>query len=387
MKLSAEQKIIKARANLIMSSPFFGTLALRMKIEPDDKVGFMSTDGCVLKYNPKAIDKAPLSKVQGGIAHTVMHPAMLHHTRRGAREIGKWNQACDYAINSILDKAGFDLPEGKYINPQYSGMSAEHIFSLLPEDPNDGNGDEGGGSGNGGGSNNDPGGDGGVTDSPNSQNQGASGSQQQQEEAEWKQALAQAAHAAKQAGKLPGELERMLEEVMKPVLPWKDILRRFMTEKCNDDFSWQRGNRRFLAQGLYLPSRRSDDAMGAMVVVIDTSGSIGENELNEFGAEIRDIHKEVRPQELIIMYCDSEINRVDRFGPEDELVFEVIGGGGTDFRPPFRWLEENNITPRALAYLTDGYGDFPQEADFPVIWAINNHDITPPFGDHFVMEV
>lgn len=388
---NAAQKMIKARANLVMGNPFFGTLALRLKMVEDKTVKLSSTDGTVLRYNPDAVAEMPLSKVQGMLAHTVMHPAMLHHTRRGVRDKAKWNKACDYSINTILSNAGFDLPEGKYINPAYAGMTAEHIYTIIPDDPDDNNGGGGGGGGDGGGGggqNDDPGGDGGVDDSPNNTNNGASQSQQNHEEAEWKQALAQAAHMAKQAGKLPGDLERMMQELLEPVLPWKNILKRFMTEKCNDDFSWKRGNRRFIAQGLYLPSRTSDDAMGAMVVTIDTSGSIGEKELTEFGSEIAEIHKEVKPKELIVIYCDARVNHVDRFGPEDELHFKLHGGGGTDFRPPFKWLEDNQIQPRAFAYLTDGYGPFPeQEPDFPNIWCINNHDVTPPYGEHIVLEV
>lgn len=385
--MSAAQKMVKARANLVMANPFFGTLALRMKMVEDTSVKGMSTDGMTLKYNPKEIADMPLSKVQGGIAHTVMHPAMMHHTRRGAREVGKWNKACDYSINSILAKAGFDLPEGKYINNAYDGMSAEHLYTILPDEPKDNNGGGGGGGGGGDQPDNDPGGDGGVEDSPNSTNNNASQSQQNHEEAEWKQALAQAAHVAKQAGALPAGIERMISELLEPILPWKNILKRFMTEKCNDDFSWRRGNRRFLAQGLYLPSRVSDDAMGTMVVAIDTSGSIGQKELDEFGGEIADIHKEVRPQRLIVIYCDDEVNHVDEFGPEDELHFKLHGGGGTDFRPPFKWLDEQKVQPRAFAYLTDGYGPFPEnEPDFPTIWCINNTQVTPPYGEHLILE-
>lgn len=385
---TSSQKMVKARANLVMGHPFFGALALRLKMVEDPSVETASCDGTSIRYNPKYVDKLSLSKVQGLIAHEVLHPAFLHHTRRGARDKKKWNQACDYSINTILQNAGFDLPEGKYVNKAYNGMTAEHIYTLLPDEPkddgNDGqNQDQGGGGGS-----QDPGGDGGVDDSPNSQNGGGSQSQQNHEEAEWKVAVAQAAHMAKQTGHLPGDIARMMEELFEPVLPWRNILRRFMTEKCNDDFSWKRGNRRFLAQGLYLPSRLSDDAMGEMVVVIDTSGSIGQKELTEFGSEIKGIVDEVRPSKIRVMYCDSRIAHIDEFGPDDDLQFAAHGGGGTDFRPPFRWLEENQIIPRALVYLTDGRGPFPeQEADFPVMWAINNHDVTPPHGEHLILEV
>lgn len=397
--MSTSQKMIKARANLVMGSPFFGTLALRLKMVEDPKVETCVTNGETIRYNPKYVEDMPLSKVQGMLAHTVMHPAMLHHTRRGTRDIKKWNKACDYSINSILQNAGFDLPEGKYVNPAYNGMTAEHIYTIIPDDPEDNKG--GGGQGAGGqpppqggegegdgqGDGNDPGGDGGVEDSPQSQNKGGSQSQQNNEEAEWKQALAQAAHVAKQAGNLPADMERMMQELLEPVLPWKNILKRFMTEKCNDDFSWLRGNRRFVAQGLYMPSRISQDSMGRMVIAIDTSGSLSEAMLTEFGSEIAEIHKEVRPAELIVIYCDARVNHVDRFGPDDELQFKMHGGGGTDFRPPFAWLEENQIVPRAFAYLTDGYGPFPEEEPpFPNIWCINNNDVTPPFGEHLVLE-
>lgn len=402
MSATAQAKMVKARTNLVMAHPFFGTLALRMKMVADPKAKRASTDGSTLWYNPEAVDKLPLSKVQGMIAHTILHPGFLHHTRRGNRDYGKWQKACDHSINHILKDAGFDLPEGTFCDPQYKGMSAEHIYTLIPDDPkNDGGASGGAGGGAGGGGSesnddsdndpnnqgNDPGGDGEVKDSPNSTNKGASSSQQNNEEGEWKIAVSQAAHVAKQAGKLPGLMERMLEELLEPVMPWKSILQRFMNEKCNDDFSWARGNRRFLAQGLYLPSRQADEAMGAMVVTIDTSGSITDKLLQEFGSEIKGIHTDLRPRKLIVIYCDADVNHVDEFGPDDELFFKMHGGGGTDFRPPFRWMEDNRVDARCFVYLTDGYGEFPnKEADFPVMWCINNYDVTPPWGEHLVIE-
>lgn len=390
MSFTAEKKMVKARANLIMGHPFFGALALRMKMVADPSVKRASTDGTTIRYNPAEVDKLSLTKVQGLIAHTVMHPAFLHHTRRGNRDFKKWQKACDYSINGILKNAGFDLPEGTYLDPQYNGHAAEHIYTMLPDEPPS---DKGGGGGGGGGSGNDdkddrdPGGDGGVDDSPQSQNGGGSQSQQNHEEAEWKVAVAQAAHVAKQSGKYPAGLERMIEELLEPVMPWRNILQRFATEKSNDDFSWARGNRRFLAQGLYLPSRVSQDSMGAMVVAVDTSGSITQKLLDEFGSEIVSIHKELRPARLYVIYCDAAVNHVDIFGPDDQLEFKLHGGGGTDFRPPFKWIETNQIIPRCFVYLTDGYGPFPtEEADFPVMWCINNDDVVPPWGEHLIIE-
>lgn len=385
---TARDKMIKARTGLIMSNPFFGSLALRLKMTPRSDIEVTATDGHTLFYNPDVILEMPLEEIRGVIAQLVMHIGLLHHTRRGDRDNKKWQRACDLVVNGILEKCGFVLPNTSHLDHQYDGMSAEHVYSMMPDEPDGPNNGAGAGGGSGeneDGNNKDDVGH--VDDSPSSTNKGGSMSQQAAEEAECKQALAQAAHAAKQAGKLPAEMERLIEEVLEAVLPWRNILKRFMTEKSNDNFSWAKGNRRFIARGLYLPSRVSTEAMGPMTVVIDTSGSITQKQLDEFAAEIRDIHADVKPTELIVIYCDARIAHVDRFGPEDELQFELHGGGGTDFRPPFEWLEENMIVPRAFVYLTDGYGPFPEaEPGFPTMWCINNDNVIPPFGEHLRLQ-
>jgi predicted metal-dependent peptidase len=364
----AGQKVTKARANLVMSQPFFGSLALRLKVIEDTACETAWVDGSIIGYNPTWIETLTVSEVTGVMAHEVMHLAMLHHTRRSARNSKKWNIAADYVINLIIDRAGFILPKDRLLNPAYDKMSTEHVYSILP-DEDLGNGD--------------PGGCGEVRDSPNS----TSDSQRKAEEADWKVAVATALLAAKQTGTLPADLARLIDEIFIPVLPWKDLLRRFMTEKTNDDFSWRHGNRRFLSSGLYLPSRESE-ASGEIVVIIDTSGSIGEKELNEFGSEINGIHKEVRPSKLHVIYCDSIVNHVDCFSPDDEIELSARGGGGTNFAPPFTYMDEHGIEPKCAVYLTDGYGPFPKEENisFPVMWAINNHEITPPFGEHLILD-
>src|SRR5690606_40393170 len=85
MSVSAAKKMIKARANLVMAHPFFGTLALRLKMVEDPNVKTASCDGQTLRHNPKFVDSMSQSKVQGLIAHEGMHHALLHHPRRSNR--------------------------------------------------------------------------------------------------------------------------------------------------------------------------------------------------------------------------------------------------------------------------------------------------------------
>lgn len=380
----ARVKVVKARIGLITAQPFFGALALRMNIREDEKCETMWVDGYDMGYNPEWVKASDIQTVQAAVAQGTLHCGFMHQLRRGNRKLEKWQAACDYAVNGILAKTeGFYLDEKWPHNPAYDGKSAEEIYTLLP-DGGDGKGKGQGGAGTcmapGQQDFNE------CRDSPACDPNNPNGAaQQKMEEQDWKQNLASAALVTKQQGKLPADIERMIENMLEPVFPWKDVLRRFLTEKLPDETNWNRPNRRFMYQNIYLPSKHSEET-GVIVAAIDTSGSIGQKELDEFGGELNGIVQDVRPSKLIVIYCDAAVNHVDEFGPDEQIQLNPHGGGGTDFRPPFDYLEEHNIKPHAFVYLTDGYGAFPEEQDFPVLWAINNNQVVPPHGEHIVLD-
>lgn len=365
---AAAEAMTAARSNLVLCQPFFGALALRLRLIEDPTHPTAWCDGQYLGYNPDWVLTLSREQRLGLLAHEVMHPALLHHTRMGEREPGRWNVACDHAINLILTEANFALPDKGMCDPQYAGLSAEAIYDRLP--PGTGAGHP------------DPGGCGAVR---RPQSGGGQGSLEAQE-GEWKVAIAQAATAARQMGKLPAALDRLIHEALQPKIPWRSLLQQFFLDRRPADVSWKRPNRRFVYQHLYLPSRETVPC-GTLAVVIDTSGSVSGPELDAFATEIRSIHDQLRPDRLLVLYCDAKVHRVDEFGPHDTLTFRAIGGGGTDFRPPFDYLQAHHLTPDALVYLTDGYGTFPTEASYPVLWLINNHTQTPPFGQHVILDL
>jgi predicted metal-dependent peptidase len=68
------------------------------------------------------------------------------------------------------------------------------------------------------------------------------------------------------------------------------------------------------------------------------------------------------------------------FEPWEELTppEELVGGGGTDFRPVFHWLEAQGVRPDLLVFFTDAEGQFPpDEPNFPVIWLVKGKEKTP----------
>ena len=130
--MKTKDKISKARAGLILDQPFFGSLSLKLILKEDRTCETAWTDGVSLGYNPAFIDELHLDQVKGLLAHEVMHCACAHNTRRGNRDGKRWNIAADYAINPLLNEAGFALPPGVLFDFSYKGKSADEIYTLLP---------------------------------------------------------------------------------------------------------------------------------------------------------------------------------------------------------------------------------------------------------------
>lgn len=363
-------QLTKARTGLVLDHPFFGIMALRLLLVETPSIKTAAVDGKRMFYNPDFINKLTPPQKKTLVAHEVGHCMWDHIGRKGDRNHRKWNKAGDYVINAMLVDSGFEPIEGWLHNPLYAGMSADHIYSLLPDEPDGPRGKDGEYGGKG-----DP-----LDDIMN-----GDPNEVETNAIDWKIATIQAANAAKQMGKLPAAMERFIDELTAVKVDWRAVLRRFVTERSKDDYSWSRPNRRFLSNGIYLPSLYSE-SMGEIAVVIDTSGSIDQPTLNAFGAEIKAIVQSARPAKTHVIYCDADVNHVDEFSPNDDLAFKMHGGGGTDFRPPFAYVDEHGIKPVCLVYLTDGYGPFPDSADYPVLWVCTT-DVVAPFGETVPIEI
>lgn len=353
MNKTVADQLTRARTQLILDHPFFGTLALRLPLVERIDIPTAAVDGKHIYYNPEFMAKHNSQQTKTILAHEVMHCVFDHISRKGDRNHRKWNQAGDYVINLNLVDSGFEAVEGWLYNKAYVGMSADEVYNLIPDDlDGDGPGDPLDDCMDG-----DPGN---VVD--------------------WKIATIQAANQARQEGKLPASLARFVEELTAVKVDWRAVLRRFITETAKDDYSWMRPNRRFLQQGFYLPTLYSK-TMGEVVVVIDTSGSIDQQTLNVFGSEIKAIVQGARPSKTHVIYCDCQINHVDEFEPNDDLVFAMHGGGGTAFLPVVEYLSKNNIRPVCLVYLTDGYGQMNFDPpEYPFMWVITT-EVVAPWGE------
>jgi predicted metal-dependent peptidase len=367
------KEFTKARSQLILTSPFFGTLALRLKPIPNVDIETARTDGECIEYNPKWFLKLREQERMGLIAHEVMHVALMHMLRRDHRNPVKWNVAGDYVINGALIKSKFILPHTELIDPQYDNMSTENVYALLPDDILNGTrpGDilllEG----------DDPGGCGGVIDHPSISNGSAKG----KFEAEIEVAIQQAAEVAKAMGKLPGHLQTLIEKALAPKIDWKMTLARFLRANNKSDFTWVKPNRRFVSRGLYLPSLHTP-CLEEIAVAVDTSGSISEDELLQFTGEITSILHDTNPERIHFLQCDTEVRADDEYTRESlPLKITYQGRGGTSFSPVIDHITTEHPGVSALVYLTDlESNDFGNKPHYPVLW-ITTSSTEAPYGE------
>ena len=159
--------------------------------------------------------------------------------------------------------------------------------------------------------------------------------------------FAESVMAQKQIGKAPGWAERLLEELLRPQFDWRRLLRKALTKGLGNKVrrTWTR------------PSRRCDEFPGKqqmqlnkVVVLMDTSGSISQQELQKFAGEIYGIAK--NSASVIVIAWDAKVQDVIEIKhPRDVQRIKVHGGGGTVIYPAL--LEATKYQSAVYVILSD----------------------------------
>lgn len=396
-----ETRIIRSRIQLLVKYPFFGTLALSLEMVEDESISTAGVDGKRFFYNPEFIKTLDEGELNWVVAHEVMHCALGHIWRRGARLHEKFNIACDYAIHSILKEVetpDFKMPKNCLYDPKFHEKSAEEIYSILPDMPS--MKIPQGGSGNGSGNSKDSDqGQGQQTlddhskwDSQEVQQDG------QIKQKEWMEKMVTAAEvsAAKQQGNMPGMLKRIIGDIKKPQKNWRQLLAEFVQFEVFD-YGFNPPDKRFTYDDILLPDFNEEtEKLQDIVFVIDTSGSIGSRELSVFFSELVGMMQQFSGSvKGHIIFADADVAAVYDFEDVDDILkARPAGGGGTDFRPAFEYCNEKIDNTEwdvvGLVYLTDGFGSFPDEKDasrFGTLWLSTTENMKYPFGQTAFLDI
>jgi predicted metal-dependent peptidase len=170
----------------------------------------------------------------------------------------------------------------------------------------------------------------------------------------------------KKRGTVPGEIESVIviEEIVAAKFDWRGYIRRFtgISSKVYTKKIRRKENRRFSDNpGLKIKMRQH------MLLAIDTSGSVSNDELLEFMNEIHHIYK--AGVDITIIQCDTKIRSVEAYKGKNDL--KVHGRGGTEFDPVLEYYNENNKKYTSLVYFTDGECDANVKPRGNVLWVIS----------------
>lgn len=400
--MTYQDKITKAKAKLMLEHPYFGTVASALPLEQNNDILTFTSDGAKMHYNSEYLDRLSLEEVEFVMANGAMHTVLKHHERLGDRTKWLWQTATDYVVNAMLVKNGLHLPEYAYFEEKFDGMYVEEVYEMLRAEMMD-NSDhsmeqetEQ------------------ITDSDETsvenlhmqkehipfpyfdaeetkEEQNADDKKEElntpenrEEQEEMKERLEQIFQKLKRQGNLPKDLKLVVPEYFSHKVDWREFLYGYIATHAKTSYTFTPPNMKFLYRGIYLPSMSSD--LLHVIVAVDTSGSVDEELLATFLGEVSSMMQQYPNYEIDLITADAKVQSHKTFLPGEPLEYHIYGGGGTDFRPVFEYIDRQIDYPTLLIYFTDGDGTYPkEEVSYDMLWVMpEERDV--PFGDIVVLD-
>ena len=369
-----EDQLIKARVNMLINLPFFGTLATRLNfVDSTAWCPTLATDGKNFYYNKHFVAAMSPEEQIFGVGHEVLHNVYDHLNTDiiGNRDRRLCNIAQDYVINNDL----IDAQCGEVITLvqicqdwKYRGMHwmevYDELFKQAEEEGRvidvktldmhmDSNG-QGESEGEEAGEGDDPAGTG--------NNDGTNGPIKYTKEEkeiianEMKNAVVNSAKVAG-AGNLPAGVKRLVKDLLNPQLDWRQLLAMQIQSVVKSDYTFSTPSRKGMDAGIWLPGMDREQTID-IALALDMSGSIMDEMARDFLSEVKGIMDQYTDFKIHLFCFDTEVhcpavftqNNMDEF-----MDYELGGGGGTEFDCCFDYMKEEGIVPKKLIMFTDGY--------------------------------
>ena len=389
------RKLLLSRLRILNDYGFYGLLLMHMKFKLDLNCDTAYTDGYVIAFSPEFLDKLTNREVDFILMHEILHVALKHCFRGTKLNNFLFNVACDIVVNSNILKshdmdinsicvAGYEsmhlAPNGKE-GYEYTAEEVYNMFKAKSKKSNlvissVGDGD---GLGNYRGNYR-----------PIDSHDHWVIEDAQRDIDEWNQRLLNAAETVSNRGKgnVPLGLEREIDLMKDSSINWRELLSEFLSFEIND-YSFNPPDKRY-SDDFFLPDYNDiEEVLDINVLIeVDTSGSISKDDLTCALSEVKGLIDESNGRlKGYLGFYDSEIYDVIPLEDIDISKVKPVGGGGTSVIDVFKNLDNltRNMDDKvdAIIIITDGEDEFPKEEvrkNIPVLWIINNNEITPPWG-------
>ena len=347
----------------MLENPYFGSLVTSIELRVNANIASFRPLGDVLEYNDEYLDVLDMKEVSTILANAAMHQALFHSERGKDKVSSVWNLASDYAINDLLVENGFMLPPMANYASRFEMLYAEQIYQILLDELD-------------------------LKENDESRDNEEEPSEEMEEQdipeellakEEYELLLEELNIKLEQHGDLPKGIERFVKSTSKAKISWRDELYRYVNAHAKSDYRMFPPSKKHLYRGIALPSIYGEELK--IVVAIDTSASIDDTLLKLFLAELYEIMQVFTHYVIELIECDASIQNVQRLTPMESLEPTLKGGGGTNFRPVFDYVEALNEDFKFLIYFTDGKGAFPQyEPLIDTLWVMSE-SCDVPFGE------
>ncbi|SDS66352.1 Predicted metal-dependent peptidase [Actinoplanes derwentensis] len=349
-------RLLAARLKAAGAQPYLATALYSLTVVPTTEVPTMGVDRHWRCYvNPAFVDHTPVHELAAVWVHEVAHLLRDHHGRADLlpaavrHDHHRVNIAQDCEINDDLSA----LPQNA-LRPALFGLPDGQMFEqYLPEIPPTPHAPECGS---------------GAHGRPMPwESAGATADAARVspvEAAAIRRQTAQELRAhVKARGRVPGGWQRWADEILEPTVDWRRALTGAVREAASwasgaVDYTYQRPSRRGAAvPRVVFPSLRRP--MPRVAVVVDTSGSMGPDELRAVLGEVAGVLRAVGigRNRVTVLSCDADVHTVRKVSTVGDVVLD--GGGGTDMRVGIDHALRGPERPHIIIVLTDGYTPWP----------------------------
>lgn len=371
-----EQNVSRFKIDLLRKMPFYGDIVTNLNIEQDLTIQTACTNGLNIKYSPHFFRNLTRGQQNFVIMHEVFHVLLQHCKRDNGKNPAIWNVAADLIVNNMLmgikrdmndNGIEFDKPAEGLFSPVYND-SVENLYAKILSDNNN------------------------FSDKDKQikirkfyANWGKVDLESQKiptdlrpdeltpaEEEILNDQIVELIRSASSQQRSPfGHCkipDAILNIASKNYLNWKRLFKNFMDSDRSDESSYATPERKYIHMDLILPGHEmSDEKVEEVWAFVDSSGSIGQDEINAFLTELYHIIKQFHCV-MNICYWDTQVGDVYLGVNKEKELKNCIPhhSGGTDINCVYEWIRANKVKPDVMLILTDGmYGNLRVENRIP----------------------
>lgn len=388
--LTIEESISRLKINLIRKRPFYGLILMKLnEMKESSSTKIMCTDGNNIYYNKKYMDKLNEAERNFYLLHQLYHCIFMHPSRMINKDTKIANIAADFLVNYYIEleknefkKAGIiiSVPSNAYVvrneddKNKLEKLSFEQLYEIIYNlqkgknmaTPDNNKSDLNSSLINIYGNNinlnkctNDI-----IT--PNNIEKTSSNMRRIIQES----IITNKIYGSKLIGDIPGSLVRRITELIGTRVPWYKYLRRYLSNILQDDISFDTPDKNHIYRGLILPGRyEEENSIRDIILLIDTSGSIKNEDLQNFLQQAYDICKDFNAEGKIIFF-DSIVQDIFDLNKENITKVPIYGGEGTDVNVALEYIKNERLKYSCILVLTDGYFNKPNILLRNVIWCL-----------------